>query len=173
MQISSMFKVFSSKLTTKNLFSNLSSKVKNIDNMGDIEVNIVKGPFGQAPTPSEDDLNRILEAWNSIDHVVRIRNIIPMTRRYDELRLVMQMVGLDGVMEAIKKVSNSEWMKNKGNISFDSFMNRNNIQKLLEGSYEKDFKSEKQKPEKKPEKFNNFPQRCYDYEALEKKLMQK
>lgn len=149
---------------------------------GDINNNI-NNIYTPLPAPAEvvkpipdtgmSDLEQITEAWNAIPHVVKIRSIIPMTRRYDELRVVSAMVGMEGILKAIQSVKDSEWMRNKGHISFDSFIaNRNAIQKVLEGSYEKDFETER-RPKSTQTKFNSFSQRQYDFKELEKALMNK
>jgi len=144
------------------------SKLNNIE--GSIYT-VFPDQIQEAPTPSSDDMQKVMEAWNRIPHVVRINNIIPMTGRYDELRMVLSMFGMDGVMKAIRKVNDSEWMKNKEHITFDSFIaNQNAIQKVLEGAYDKDFKKDAA-PARKDTRFNDFPQRTYDFNELEKKLL--
>ena len=97
----------------------------------------------EAPTPTPSRINEVISAWNSIPHTVAIDDIIPMTRRYDELRICLNMVGFNGVMKAIDKVKNSEYLKNHGGIVFDRYINRNAIQNLLEGGYDKDFSKPK------------------------------
>ena len=144
------------------------SKLNNISIGGTIDS---IGQTQPLPDPVQADLRKIIDAWNAIPHTVHIKSIIPMTRRYDELRIVLSMFGMDGVLEAIRNVKESEWMQRKGNISFDSFIaNRNGIQKTLEGSYDKDYSQEEnQKP--KDTAFTAFEQRTYDFDSLERKLL--
>lgn len=92
-----------------------------------------------APLPTQDDLDRIEDAWNAIPHVVKLTHIVPMTRRYDKLREALAIVGMDGVMQAIQCVKDSEWMAQKGNIAFQDWINPDRIQELIEGKYKKIF----------------------------------
>ena len=124
-----------------------------------------------APELTEPELQKIIDAWNEIPHALKIDSIIPMTRRYDETRICISMFGMERTLEAIRRARTAEWLKKKGKIAFDNFINRNAVQKLLEGAYDEDYKTEKASP--KNTRFNNFPQRKYDYEALTKKLMNK
>lgn len=97
----------------------------------------------ETPTPTPADLAAIEQAWNAIPHAVRISSIRPMTRRYDETRICMDMYGHDGLIRAIGKVRDSPYLKKKGRVSFDNYINRNAVQKLLEGSYDDDYEEQK------------------------------
>ena len=96
-----------------------------------------------APTPIDQQLDQIMSAWNEIPHTVKIKSIVPMTQRYDELRVVLSMVGMDGVMEAIQRVKESDYLSQRGHVVFDRYMNRNAIQGLLEGAYDEDYSTDK------------------------------
>jgi len=162
---------------SKNADSNTQSREEKIrvDNKGG---GIYIPPAPEMPerkTPidelTEEQMQMITDAWNKIPHAVKIRGIIPMTPRYNETRLCISIFGYDGILQAIKKAGTAEWLKNKGKIVFDSFINRNAVQKLLEGAYDEDYQAEKDKQKPKKTRFNDFHQREYDYKELERKLM--
>lgn len=97
---------------------------------------VFKEPLPETP---ESDLKTITDAWNSVPCTVSITGINPMTKRYDETKIVIGMFGLDGVLEAIRKIAESEYLSSRGGVVYDRFMNRNSIQNVLEGSYDRDF----------------------------------
>lgn len=155
---------------SKNADSNTQSrgkKSKEENNVGGYINNIDIAP---APELTDSQLQQILNAWNEVPHTVNIDGIIPMTHRYDETRICISLFGFDRVMEAIRKAESAEWLKNKGKVTFDNFINRNAVQRLLEGAYDEDYKSQKKKQGQTNTSFNNFHQREYDYAALERKL---
>lgn len=152
---------------SKNDGSNTQSREENINNnIGGVINNL--NTITPAPEPAEPELQTITDAWNAIPHALKIETIIPMTRRYDETRICIGMFGMDGVLKAIRKAEASQWLRKKGKISFDSFINRNAVQKLLEGAYDEDYKAERNGLQNSG--FSNFQQREYDYQDLERKL---
>lgn len=129
--------------------------------------------FPQAPIPELDIgfLQKIMDTWNAIPHVVKLSGITPMTPRYDNLRMCIGIVGVDGVFAAIQKIADSEYFKQRGSVQFDKYIDPGMIQKVMEGTYDKNFRTAKNDPTKT--KFTNFNQRNYDYSELERKLMNK
>lgn len=90
----------------------------------------------EAPHPTSAEIEKIISTWNQIPHTVKLSGITPMTSRYDKLRGALDIVGMPGVMQAIQRVKDSAWMSKSGHISFDRWINRDCIQKLLEGEYQ-------------------------------------
>jgi hypothetical protein len=89
--------------------------------------------------PTDDILDEIIREWNDIPHTINIKAIAPLTKRWNDVHLCLSYFGNDGVMDAIRKVAASEYLKKKGNIAFDSYFNPDAMQKLLEGNYDKDY----------------------------------
>ena len=125
------------------------------------------------PELTEQQLQQIIDAWNSIPNAYKVKRIAPMTRTYDELRICVSVHGMDGILKAIENAKAADWMQRKDKIMFDHFMNRNAIQKLLNGDYNEDFSKKKKQADPNNTKFNNFHQRDYDFNELEKMLFQK
>ena len=126
------------------------------------------------PDLTNEILQQIIEAWNSIPHTVKLNGIRPQSDRYEKLRVVYAMIGLDGIMRAIQRVRDSKWMQNQGHIAFNSFIaNPDRVNELLEGNYDVVFETERKPKTRKESSFDNFSQRDYDYAELEKKLMGK
>ena len=92
--------------------------------------------LGQPTTAQYDEIQAW---WNQIPHALRIDKIIPGTRREDEVRIVIGMYGYDGLKRAIQSVKDSAYLQRRGHVQFDNYINRNVVQKLLEGSYNEDY----------------------------------
>ena len=93
-----------------------------------------------APQPTVAEYREFVEAWNSIPHTVNITDIIPLTARDDEFRICLSVYGKEGVMNAIQKIRDSEYLqKRNAKARWDKFINRNVIQNVLEGSYDEDY----------------------------------
>lgn len=111
-----------------------------------------------------------------VDGYKRICTDLPQIQRTSEARVKkvkarLKVYPVEDILKAFEMANYSKFLKGKtGNwngATFDWFFdNDENIQKVLEGQY-------KDKPiskEPKKLKFNEFEQRNYDYDALEKKL---
>lgn len=105
----------------------------NNDNNGD------GGRGSKAPTPSATDMDQIVRSWNSIEHAADINQIVEGSERFVNLCECIRLVGAGGITKAIEKVRNSQYLKRKGHVRFDSYMNPNAIVKLLEGAYDEDY----------------------------------
>ena len=93
-----------------------------------------------APQPIVAEYREFVDAWNSIPHTVNITDIIPLTARDDEFRICLSVYGKEGVMNAIQKIRDSEYLqKRNAKARWDKFINRNVIQNVLEGSYDEDY----------------------------------
>ena len=99
-----------------------------------------KQPLGSyINQPSIEEYESIIQSWNEIPHTINIDSIIPGTRREDETRIVIGMYGMDGLKGAIQRVKDSVYLQRIGHVKYDSYINRNVVQKLLEGSYDEDY----------------------------------
>lgn len=127
---------------------------------------------GELQQPTISQYQEIIRSWNVIPHTLNIDSIVPGTQREDEIRVVISMYGYDGLKRAIQSVKDSAYLQRVGHVRFDNYINRNTVQKLIEGAYDKDYQTEKDKePKGKTTQFNSFEQRNYDYSALEQKLL--
>ena len=89
--------------------------------------------------PTIQQYREVRELWNEIPHALKIDEIIPGTRREGEVRIVIDMYGYDGLKRAIQSVKDSAYLRRRGHVQFDNYINRNVVQKLLEGSYNEDY----------------------------------
>ena len=96
------------------------------------------------------DVRLIIEAWNSLN-LATIREV--NSKRGGMLRARIKEHGVDGVLEAIENIRQSDFLKGQNSrgwvITFDWFVKPNNFIKVLEGNY---------KNEAKPETNNIFAQ---------------
>ena len=96
------------------------------------------------PNPMRDAHDAVLEKWNSIG-IGTVRGLSGTREQHLDARIREH--GLATVLEAIDHVSRSAFLKGKNNrgwkISFDWFLNPNNFQKVLEGNYDSEAKTQK------------------------------
>lgn len=102
----------------------------------DVVVDIKDEP---APQPTIGEYSSLIKEWNAIPHVTKIREIIPLSKRDNELRLLLSHYGWKGVYEGLHRIRDSEYLQKRGNVSFDTYMKTDVFQKVLEGSYDEDY----------------------------------
>lgn len=90
--------------------------------------------------PSQKEYDEIISLWNAVSHTMNIDEIIPLSRRDNELRICISHYGMDGIRKGIKKIEESKWLQKQGRVSFDTFMKLDTFQKLMEGAYDEDFR---------------------------------
>lgn len=129
---------------------NTNNNVNNVNN-----VNKVDGRGSKAPPPAADrsektgtagaggitgaEVEEIVKLWNSIEHTANISMVAEGSERFVNLCDCYSLVGAGGITRAVGKIRDSAYLKRKGNIRFDSYMNKNAIVKLLEGAYDEDY----------------------------------
>lgn len=117
---------------------NNDNNVNNIG-IGNNFTSLAEAVGAEAPLPNDRDLYQIVNAWNQIPHTVKITSIVPMTKRYDQLRAAMNIVGADGVMQAIQSVKESDWLAERGHVVFDQWIVPDRVQGLIEGTYQEKY----------------------------------
>lgn len=115
-----------------------AEKEKNIEKIKETDIEEME-MYAPAPQLTVTEYEEYMDLWNSIPHTISINGIIPMSARDNEFRYCLHLYGHDGIVQAMQKVADSEWLRKKGDVSFDRYMNHDVIQKLLEGTYDKDF----------------------------------
>lgn len=123
----------------------------------------------------EIDVDVYISSWNSLG-LNKLISLKKSSTRYKELHARIADYGTDKVLEAIKNISKSKFLKGENDkgwtITFDWLVRPNNFIKVLEGNYTDKDKPKKPIPGNKAvSKFNNFEGREYDYDDLEKKLL--
>ena len=112
---------------------------------------------------SSSQFDYIISEWNSLDeNISNIQSINQGTTRYKLLKARENEYGKDKIIEAIRRINNSSFLKGyekSWKITFDWFIKPNNFIKVLEGNYS----DEKKKP--KSNTNNNIQQ----HEDLEQK----
>ena len=98
-------------------------------------------------TPPTSELDQIKTEWNAIGHCKPINDFVPGTRRWDETQICIHMFGFEKVLEAIRRIRESEYLKARGSVAYDNYINRDTLQKVLEGNYDELYKSAGQAPE--------------------------
>lgn len=102
---------------------------------------------GDRATPPTSELDQIKTEWNAIGHCKPINDFVPGTRRWDETQICIHMFGFEKVLEAIRRIRESEYLKARGSAAYDNYINRDTLQKVLEGNYDELYKSAEQAPE--------------------------
>lgn len=96
----------------------------------------------------QKDKKTIINNWNELK-INPIRNIKPNTNRHKLLALRIKEYGLREVLEAIRNINESKFLKGENNknwsITFDWFIKPNNFIKVLENNY----KDKGEKPDAK------------------------
>ena len=89
-------------------------------------------------TLAKKDINLIVEEWNKLG-LQNLRNINSNTKRYTMLKARIKEYSLDEVVQAIKSINKSDFLKGQNNrnwaITFDWLVKPNNFLKVLEGNY--------------------------------------
>ncbi|PJJ27765.1 hypothetical protein [Lacrimispora celerecrescens] len=108
-------------------------------------------------TVRSTDVQRVIDAWNSLPGLSRITKIVSGTQRYDWLKVRIRDYGIEEVLRAIENVRSSPFLlgrsKSGWTIDFDWFVRPNNFPKVLDGNYLDD-KSASQEPNN-PESHND------------------
>lgn len=117
------------------------------------------------------DIQRVIDSWNSLG-LSKIKKLVEGTDRYNWLRKRIKDYGIDEVLRAIENVRASDFLQNANFFSFDWMIRPNNFPKVLDGNYDNRTRTENVPSHiKKNNKFNNFNQRTYDFDELEKELI--
>lgn len=103
-------------------------------------------PNNKQETLSKDkvcsaDAQRVIDAWNVLPSVPKVRRLMPTSNRYKMLTARIRDYGIDDVLLAVENVKNSPFLlgDNRRNwqIDFDWFVKPNNFPKVLDGNYTK------------------------------------
>jgi len=90
---------------------------------------------------SDTSVQRVVEEWNSLSSVgvKQIKKLSSGTKRYESLVARINQYGVDDVIDAIKEIRNSSFLRGGSRkgwcITFDWFVLPNNFIKVLEGNY--------------------------------------
>lgn len=125
----------------------------------------------------KDSIEKVMEKWNllGISNISCIKNT-----RQKLLKARIKEHSTDNVINAIGNIEKSSFLKGQNDrgwvITFDWFVKPNNFIKVLEGNYDDNNGSSGENfirgsSSSKKLSFNNFPQREYNYDELEKKLL--
>lgn len=126
---------------------------------------------------NKDYLEKVMIKWNllGISNISCIKNT-----RQKLLKARIKEHGTDNVINAIGNIEKSSFLKGQNDrgwvITFDWFVKPNNFIKVLERNYDDNNNSSGENfirgsSGSKKLSFNNFPQREYNYDELEKKLL--
>lgn len=90
-------------------------------------------------TVRSTEVQQVIDAWNSLPGLSRIKKIVSGTQRHGWLKARIRDYGLDEVLRAVENVRNSPFLlgqSEKGwTITFDWFVRPNNFPKVLDGNY--------------------------------------
>lgn len=90
-------------------------------------------------TVRSTDVQRVIEAWNSLPAVKHISRLVPESQRHEWLKVRIRDYGIDDVLKAIENIRYSPFLLGNGKggwtITFDWFVRPNNFPKVLDGNY--------------------------------------
>lgn len=90
-------------------------------------------------TVRSTDVQQVIDAWNSLPGLSRIKKIVSGTQRHGWLKARIRDYGLDEVLRAVENVRNSPFLLGQSEkgwvITFDWFVRPNNFPKVLDGNY--------------------------------------
>lgn len=80
----------------------------------------------------------VIDAWNQLETfgIPPIRHISPGTNRDKQLRARIREYGVDDVLETIRRVEHSKFLRQSSFFTFDWFIKPNNYQKTRDGNYD-------------------------------------
>ena len=81
----------------------------------------------------------IIDEWNSLDdNIPKLQALNPSTNRYSLIQARINQYGLEKVVDAIKSIDQSDFLKGYKTdfrVTFDWFIKPNNFVKVMEGNY--------------------------------------
>lgn len=90
-------------------------------------------------TVRSTEVQQVIDAWNSLPGLSRIKKIVSGTQRHGWLKTRIRDYGLDEVLRAIENVRSSPFLLGQSEkgwvITFDWFVRPNNFPKVLDGNY--------------------------------------
>ena len=131
---------FGNNLDTKciqndSTMSTLDAQVR----LGKDRVSIDKDYIVSNDTIRRTEVQRVVDAWNTLPVVSRVTKLVPDSQRFKWLKARIRDYGIDEVLRAIDNVRNSPFLlgesKNGWTITFDWFVRPNNFPKVLDGNY--------------------------------------
>lgn len=85
------------------------------------------------------EVQRVISEWNKLG-LSKILKIVPETTRHNLLQKRLKDYGVDKILEAIRKVDQSDFLKGGGDkgwtATFDWFIKPDNFAKVLSGNYD-------------------------------------
>ena len=97
--------------------------------------------FNSVGELTQEDLNRLTDAWNSQMTTLHITDIKPMSKRYDELRILMKDYTVDEICDTFRSMDEQGWFQDRASkgstITFKWAIS--NFQEIVEGNYAKKF----------------------------------
>jgi len=99
-------------------------------------------------TVRSTDVQRVIDAWNSLPGLSRITKLVSGSQRYEWLKVRIRDYGIDDVLKAIDNIRYSPFLLGKGKggwtITYDWFVRPNNCPKVRDG---KDLENKPDEPE--------------------------
>lgn len=159
------------KMLANNDNSKDNSKVNSKANVNSLEEEVEEDIEIDIEEDKDIDINKVISAWNSLG----LNNLVSIKKgssRYKQLNARVKEYGLEKVLEAIKSIDKSNFLKGENDrgwiINFDWLIRPNNFLKVIEGNY---INRNNTNSSKNKLRFDNFQGRDYDYDDLEKKLL--
>ena len=126
------------------------SKSKSIENIGYLNTLGYEEEEGASvsaiPEPGEDFFRQVIDLWNSQECTTNIKDIRPLSKRYDNTKLCIGYHTKDEYLDIIRSLDEQAWFKDRAMkndlLKYDWFCQPDNFQKVLEGNY-KDMRNEK------------------------------
>lgn len=168
---------FNSKVNSK---SNCNANVNSLEEEGEEDIDIDIEEDIERDIEEEKDIEKVVppykeikDLYNSIcKSLTQVRSLSNARKKHIQARWEQLDRNLEVFKEVFTKLEESDFCKGNNNrgwkADFDWVIaNDNNIIKVLEGKYD----NKKINYKDKQDSFNNYDQRSYDYEDLEKKLL--
>lgn len=146
------------------------SKPKSTETETDTETEYILSPDGDKRARA----GAVIAAWNNLpEPIPKVSRAGSDSTRMKMLNARIAEHGIDNVMKAVNAVGKSDFLKGKNGkgwiITIDWFLKPNNFVKVMDGNYA----NAPRAANKKTLEFNNFHQREYDYDALQRELIAK
>ena len=143
--------LFENEISRRNIYINANANAKSYpdsydDSSEDDDFNIPKDKDGtdtsndsSTDTPTDSWKSQIINSWNKLDvNIPKMQSLNAGTDRYKMTKARINENGIDKVLDTIKSIDGSTFLKGYVNdfvITFDWFIRPNNFVKVMEGNY--------------------------------------
>lgn len=113
----------------KELYNDISKDISSSDSESQTMT------FDVEPDSLKSDVEKVIEAWNSVDEFRKVKRVSTESRRYKATRARIKEYGVDAVIECVHVAERSSFLKTSKFFDYEWLMRPENFAKTFEGKY--------------------------------------